>query len=124
MILIIGRPNAGKTTYSAKFDKVIHLDDFPWKNDRFHNCNLAVAEADEDTVTEGIYTTRKRREEWLAVAKGRKVCIWLDTPLEECIARNSRGRSIFSMRHVEPPTYDEGWDEIIVIRGNENGDVD
>ena len=116
MILIIGYPNAGKTTYSAQFDNVLHLDDFP--PSKFLNCNEAVKQADGEVVVEGIYNLRCRRKKLLEAVKKdeKKVCIWLNTPIEECIKRENRGRP----RQVvigpfQPPTLDEGWDEIIVV---------
>lgn len=55
----------------------------------------------------------------------KKTCIWIDTPLEECIQREDRNRPIeIILLHAdtfEPPTYDEGWDEIIVIKGDAHG---
>lgn len=118
MILIIGYPNAGKTTYSTQFDNVLHLDDFP--PSKFLNCNEAVRQADGEVVVEGIYNLRCRRKKLLEAAKKdeKKVCIWLNTPIEECIRRENRGRP----RQVvtgpfQAPTLDEGWDEIIVVDG-------
>ena len=74
---------------------------------------------------EGVYNTIKERKTLLDSVKhqDKKICIWLDTPLEECIERekNYRKRPIGIVhahyRSFEPPTLDEGWDEIIVIKG-------
>lgn len=116
--LICGLPNAGKTTYSAQFNNVLHLDDFP--PSRFLNCNRAVAESDGDVVVEGIYNIRCRRELLLKGAKGLKVCIWIDTPLEVCLSRCSEGRPEHIVhtgaRMFQPPTYSEGWDEIYIVK--------
>lgn len=127
MILICGLPNAGKTTYSIQFPNVIHFDDIPHKTakQQFIQCNQLVAEADEDIVVEGVYNTSKRRKELLEACKNKqhKVCIWIDTPIEECIERELKYRQrsiniIYSHnRFFEPPTYDEGWDEIIIVKG-------
>ena len=115
--LICGLPNAGKTTYSKRFENVLHLDDFP--RNKFLNCNKAVAESVGDVVVEGIYNLRIRRKKLLeSVKDGKKVCIWIDTPTEECIRREDRGRQphIVTQLPMQPPTYEEGWDEIVVIR--------
>ena len=118
MTLVIGLPNAGKTTYAQRFDHVLHLDNFP--PSKFLNCNKAVADAGGDVVVEGIYNLRCRREPLLKSATGRKVCIWIDTPVEECLRRSAFGRPEEIVRMgaamFQPPTYDEGWDEIIIIR--------
>ena len=122
MILIIGHPNAGKTTYSQQYDNVLHLDDFP--QSKFLNCNKAVKKSDGNVVVEGIYNLRCRRKLLLEQVKDKdckNICIWIDTPLEVCIERerNYRHRPEQMVRHsydaFQPPTYDEGWDEIIRI---------
>ena len=118
MILICGLPNSGKTTYSQRFDNVLHLDDFP--RSKFLNCNKAVAEADGDIVVEGIYNTKCRRNLLLQSAKGRKVCIWIDTPYEVCLDRcqtEEQKRIVnIAMDMFQEPTLDEGWDEIIIVK--------
>ena len=123
MTLIIGLPNAGKTTYSQRYTNVLHLDDFPWN--RWLNCNEAVRQSDGNVVVEGIYNLRCRRERLLEAVAGknvRNVCIWLDTPQDECLRREDRGRDARTITDIfQPPTLDEGWDEIIRITGNSNG---
>ena len=44
--------------------------------------------------------------------KGTK-CIWLNTPIE--IKKTREGYSKNCEYFFEPPTYEEGWDEIIII---------
>lgn len=117
MILIMGHPNAGKTMYSSRYDKVLHLDDFP--HNKFLYCNAAVRWSDGNIVVEGIYNLRCRRIKLLEALKGKnteRICIWIDTPIEECLRRESRGRNEEIVRDpLQPPTLDEGWDEIIQI---------
>lgn len=124
LTLIIGVPNAGKTTYSGRFKNVLHTDEIrPTKEVSFMDavCN-AVSEAD-DICVEGLFVTARHRKPIVESYKrdDKKVCIWLDTPLEECIAREDRGRSKFLVRDCyrafQPPSYDEGWDEIIIKKG-------
>ena len=122
MILIIGYPNAGKTTYSKSHNNVLHLDDFP--KDKFLNCDKAVAEAEGEVAVEGVYNTVSRRKHLLEAVAHRdepKICIWIDTPLDECLRRERafrhRGKHVVLTSHriFQPPTYAEGWDEIIRI---------
>ena len=75
---------------------------------------------DGDVVVEGIYDTAELRTELLNSYKGQgeKICVWLDTPLDVIKSR------FFHVppKHpypFEPPTLDEGWDEIIIIRGDD-----
>lgn len=117
--LIIGLPNAGKTTYSEKYENVIHLDEMR-KQDRKHaheNILKAVKEAKEDIVIEGVYNGRLGREQIVqAAGDAKKVCIWIDTPIETCLERNTRG--ILIIDSLEPPEYSEGWDEIRIVRND------
>lgn len=118
MTLICGLPNAGKTTYSQRYQNVIHLDDFP--RNKFLNCNAFVSTQD-DCVVEGIYNLRCRRLRLLESYHGSapRICIWIDTPLEERLKRETRGRpSSVINSGFQPPTLDEGWDEIIIVRNN------
>lgn len=126
MIVVCGLPNAGKTTYSAKYSNIIHFDSISHRNpdEQFKKCSRLVADAKEDICVEGVYNSKKRRRELLDVCKRqKKVCIWIDTPIEECIKRENRDRPSSLVEHhakiFEPPTLDEGWDEIIRIREGE-----
>lgn len=119
MVVIIGLPNAGKTTYSKRFGSVLHYDDIS-KHRRAERLEI-YRKADVDCI-EGIYNSRKSRAALLEVFKGEfNVCIWIDTPTEECLRRERECRKrgdLLVINHAqkfEPPTLDEGWDEIIRI---------
>lgn len=119
MICIIGLPNAGKTTYSTRYDNVLHTDALKPKA-RWSDIEKAM---DDSLVVDGVFFSRRTREKLLALADGcKKTCIWLDTPVDVCINRENRGRhhSLVEVLHMrfEPPTLDEGWDEIIRIKYN------
>lgn len=116
--LVCGLPNAGKTTYAG--DRALHLDDFRFG---YVECNEA-AQAFDEVCVEGTYNTRRRRTQFLDAVKqkgGKRVCVWVDTPLAVCLEREREGRKrgdhtvINCANQFEPPTYDEGWDEIIRI---------
>lgn len=119
--LIIGLPNSGKTTYSQQFDNVIHFDDVG------HRVFELVEENKGDVAVEGIFIHRRMRERLLKAYKGsgRRICIWLDITPQECERRENRNRGAYMIWNCfsafEPPTLDEGWDEIIVI-GEKDGD--
>ena len=122
--LICGLPNAGKTTYSAKHNNVIHFDEVSRKGDQFRRCNHLAKHTEGDVCVEGVYNSARRRKELIEACKDKspKICIWLDTPLEECVRREESYRkrplTIVYMEHdnFEEPTLDEGWDEIVVIK--------
>ena len=124
MILIIGLPNAGKTTYSIQFENVIHFDNIPHTNNEewYNKCDELAKKSSDDITIEGIYNNRNRRIKLLEACKDKSIkkCIWIDTDVKECIKRENRNRSIHTIigHHTlfEPPTYDEGWDEIIILK--------
>ena len=120
--LICGVGCAGKTTLSRVFDNVIHLDEvgLPWE--RYLKVNEKVAEINNDVVIEGIYNHADLRVDLLRAYNGVYAkCIWLNPP-KNIIEEHSKKRHIpITKYHMnfEPPTFAEGWDEIIVIRGDD-----
>lgn len=109
MILICGLPRSGKTTLSMKYDNVLHLDQIG----SYPGINLLVK---PDSVVDGVYETRRIREFLIKAAKAdRNICIWMNTDLEIIEKRGNKYWLYF-----EPPTLEEGWDEIIVLQGKED----
>lgn len=119
--LVCGRCRAGKTTYCSRFKKVLHLDQYGIPPRSYPKCFEKVASVDGDLIVDGIFDTAEQRVALLEAYKGggQKTCIWIDTPLdviESRIRRYSKTRKLPDP--FEPPTYSEGWDEIIIIRGD------
>lgn len=121
MLLITGLPNAGKTTYSKRYENVIHGDDM-----KAEGIDLWEAVTREGVVIEGLFPRAETRRRMLNICSRPAVCVFLDISFEECLKREDRGRKEWYLRlhydWLEPPTMDEGWDEIIVIKegqGNE-----
>ena len=109
-ILICGLSNAGKTTLSQCFNHVIHYDEIPGTTRQKHAYIVEQARQGP-IVVEGVYSERFRRVELAQAMTGKKLCVWLDTPVDICKSReNFRGSAMF-----EPVTKEEGWDEIIII---------
>lgn len=124
MVIIIGLPNSGKTTFSERFKNVIHFDSIPhrYAYEQYQKCNELAAQAEGDVCIEGLYNSKRSRMELLkAIADkpGKRICIWLDTPVEECCRRENRHRPIGIVhahaRSFQPPSMDEGWDEIVRV---------
>lgn len=117
-ILICGLPNAGKTTYSQNFENVLHIDEICFNQIILDK--LSKKNNNKDIVVEGIYGSSSSRQKLIKAYQGWTKCIFLDVPIEEIIRREDRGRAEFILRsaakHFTPPTYDEGWDEIEVIK--------
>lgn len=111
LILICGLPRAGKTTYSSLFDDVIHLD----TSGAYRGVIHRLKSENGDIVVEGVYRLASERIRLIKAYNGTGLkCIWLHTPDE--IRRSREGWDKFCDQPFEPPTYDEGWDEIIEIR--------
>lgn len=127
LTLICGIPNAGKTTYASQYDNVIHMDDMPIKGGQFRNCATLAREVQGDVCVEGVFGLKKHRLEVIRQCRQQtpKVCIWIDTPLDECVRReyNYRKRPLSIVHRCndvfEPPTLEEGWDEIRIIKGEQ-----
>lgn len=124
MILICGIPNAGKTTYAKRFDNVINFDRVKGTNKQMRERVLEMVKENPSVVVEGVYHKAEDRINLIKASGGGKV-IWLDTPTEVCVERELSYRKRPTLlvescaKHFEPPTFDEGWDEIIIIRGND-----
>ena len=72
-------------------------------------------ETNEDVVVDGVYNHAYERKQLLEAYDGDYTkCIWLDTPDEIRSARPGWGKNC--IKSFEPPTYDEGWGEIIIIK--------
>ena len=119
LTLICGLPNAGKTTYSKQYGDVLHQDDIGTTT----NCVKAIEQINGDVVIEGFFGTQEARSRVRSAHKGKAKCIFLDISTEESIRRENRNRHPQILKNAsrffEPPSYSEGWDEIIVI-GEEN----
>lgn len=117
LTLICGLPRAGKTTYSAQFPNVIHLD----TSGAYRGVEHKIKSISGDIVVEGVYHKREQRERIIKAYGGDGFkCIWLNTPQE--IRRTRRGWDKRCDFTFDPPTYSEGWDEIIVI-GEDDGNI-
>lgn len=116
LTLICGLPRAGKTTYSKQFNNVIHLDTsgaYPGVIRRIKREKI------EDIIVEGVYSRSKERVVLINAYCGSGLkCIWLNT--SDNIRRSRPGWDKWCDKPFEPPTYEEGWDEIIIIKDNKD----
>lgn len=122
LTLICGRCRAGKTTYSKRFENVIHLDTASTvAKERYSAVNSIVSQLEGDVVVEGVYESRSLRAALLSSYRGhyRRV-IYIDTPLEIIARRTSPFRNPKATtvipKNFEEPSYDEGWDEITIVK--------
>lgn len=81
-----------------------------------------------DVVCDDLHTTKEWRENILSAladVECRKILVVMTTPLDECLKRNANRIARlpdFVIHDIynkfEPPSLDEGWDEIIYIENN------
>lgn len=128
LIVFSGSPASGKTTLSkniAEEQNAIRLS-----FDEMHCLQhkelipyvVKALQDGENVVVDSVYTKIVWRKLILEAIKDidcKRILIYMDTPLEECIRRNSQRpnplpdfmvRDIYNS--IELPTLDEGWDEI------------
>lgn len=121
LTMICGIPNAGKTTYSRRYYNALHLDEIG-TTDRVIE---AIKQADGDVIIEGYFGNADSRSRVRAAHNGYAKCVFLNVSVDESIRRENRNRNERILRNAarffEPPTYSEGWDEIIII-GDNNGE--
>lgn len=116
--MICGLPNAGKTTFSKQYKNALHQDDIG----TIENIINAINQIDGDVVIEGYFATCDERKRVISAYNGNAKCIFIDISVEESIRRENRNRHPQMLKNAsrffEPPTLNEGWDEIIIIRGD------
>lgn len=114
--LVCGKSRAGKTTFSKRYDDVVHLDYCGGVLTCYEKAIDKIKDV-ENVILEGVYDTKERR---LNLLESRskdefKTCIWIDTPKEIICKRHSDNFKYLADKDFEPPTLDEGWSEIIRI---------
>lgn len=112
--LICGKSRSGKTTFAQRYKDVIHLDNYGRPPESYAKLLPKVAKLAGDLTIEGIFDTAELRRQLLDAYQGRgSVCIWINTPQEVIDGRYFRPPT--KPHTFEPPSLDEGWDEIIII---------
>lgn len=141
LFVLCGAPGSGKTTWAKKLSadigaKLYCVDDFnSVHRGKPHDETTVLLHVSiqedlrngKDVVCDGTYITefvRLRLLKSITDIPCNKTIVVMDTPLEECLRRNAertgRARVQDSVvktfaKMYQPPTLDEGWDEIITI---------
>lgn len=139
MILFVtcGIPGSGKTTLAKKLSQEYNLTLYSYDelkaNRRLEWGRLSTyilglvrqsLTANQNVIIDNLYITKESRCKLLSDISDipcKKILIALQTPLEECKARDkSRASHYLGARTIdrfndeyESPTIDEGWDEIV-----------
>lgn len=141
IVVFCGLPASGKTTLSTQLAneykiKLYQYDEFKKdlksQNSRQIHQRLYSLIVEDlltgcDVMLDDLYTCLEWRRSLLETIKDipcKKILIVMTTPFEECIRRNSQrqGQSRlpdFIIKHLhgryQPPSLDEGWDDILFI---------
>lgn len=132
---MVGVQGCGKSTWVARHLAGTHVvvSKDHWPNARRREARLRRVVAEQlaagcSVVVDGTNPSREDRGALLSLARGagaRTRAVWLDLPVETCLERNlaREGRArvpvvgvLATARRLEPPTLEEGFDEVRVVR--------
>lgn len=132
LYVMCGVPGSGKTTTSKRMTEELGLIRFSF--DEMHCFRLAefmrpALEAIREGKSVILDTTNLRVNVRAKILQAvtdiqcRKVVVYMNTPLEECIRRNAAREAHLpehviqsTYRALEKPTLEEGWDEIMEVK--------
>lgn len=130
LIILCGAPGSGKSTLSKKLAQEQTLTRLSMDELKFllHSELLPLVtkslQSGKNVIVDALYTKLKWREAILEATKDfqcKRTLIFVNTPLDECIRRNKGRENALPdfviediYNSIEPPTLDEGWDEIIL----------
>lgn len=128
LIIFCGSPASGKTTLSKMISEernVVRLsfDEMGYlQHKELIRPIIDALKNTENVVVDAVFTRISQRKLILDATKDidcKRILIYMDTPLEECLRRNAQRpnplpdfmvRDIYNS--IELPTLDEGWDDI------------
>lgn len=132
LYVMCGVPGSGKSTFSRKLAEERGLQRFSFDEMRclrLEEFLRPAVEAIRNGKSVILDTTNLRanvRKKVLQAAgdiQCRKVMVYMDTPLEQCLYRNAHREARLqdcivesTYRSLQKPTPDEGWDEIIIVK--------
>ena len=127
-----GVPGSGKSTFSRKFAEEKELERFSFdemKCFRLEEFMRPAIKAMQEGKSVILDTTNLRvnvRKKVLQAVEDipcRKVVVYMDTSLEQCLYRNAHRETRLqdcivesTYSSLQKPTLDEGWDEIIYVK--------
>lgn len=127
--VMCGVPGSGKTTHSKKMVEERGLERFSFDEmgcfrlEEFMRPALEAIREGKSVILDSTnlrVNVRKKILQAVADIPCKKIAVYMDTPLDECIRRNANRECRLqdfiiesTHRSLQPPTLDEGWDEIL-----------
>lgn len=139
LYIMCGLPGAGKSTAAADINAVtVDMDSI--RGELYGDPSIqtnprrvygiamarirATLEAGQNCIFDGTnYTKRRRKCLMKQFDTAEHICVWVSTPLHECLKRNSQRSRVVPVEIIEryaaqfqPPMLNEGFTKIIEIR--------
>lgn len=130
LYVMCGIPGSGKSTKSKQLAEEYNLTRFSfdemgcYTTRQFLRPVVAALQNGKDVIIDSTHLKTKSRKvifQTIGDISCRKICVFMNTPFDECLRRNAnRDARVPDIametlnNSIEPPTLDEGWDEIIL----------
>ena len=135
-----GTPGSGKTTLSTKFSSEYNINLYQYDElnrqksvklgpprPRLHSLIKESLKNNQDVIVDDLYETKESRIKLISELSDiecEKILVVIQAPLEVCIERDKNRKSHnLGERTIrqyynryQPPSLDEGWDDIIFIQ--------
>lgn len=141
IIVFVGLQASGKSTFYRRFLRGTHAlvskDQMGNARDKESRQSRMLSEFLAERISVVVDNTNPTKETRLTLIQAgrsagfRVVCIYFDSTLGDCLHRNSRriGKEripdkgvVATFKLLVPPTHDEGFDEILIVRMQADGD--
>lgn len=134
LYVMCGVPGSGKSTFSRKLAEEKELERFSFDEmqcfrlEEFMRPAIKAMQEGKSVILDTINLRVNIRKKVLQAAKDiscKKVVVYMDTSLEQCLYRNAHRETRLqdcmvesTYRSLQKPTLEEGWDEIITVKEN------